>query len=88
MLLWIWNRQFCKKRKNWAENGEKGVKNMHFRAFLDNQTLDLSVFWYETSLIYFFRFDTGSDASKNICGPKKPKTPYKLAGIYILEITN
>ena len=59
---------------------KKGVKNMHFRAFLDNQPLDLSGFWYEPSLICFFEFDTGSYARKNICGPK---TPFKLTGVYI-----
>ena len=62
---------------------KKGVKNMHFRAFLDNQALDLSDFWYETSLFYFLIYDTGSFARKNICGPKTPKTPYKLTGVYI-----
>ena len=62
---------------------KKGMKNMHFRAFLDNQPLDFSDFWYETSLIYFFKYDTGSFARKYICGPKTPKTPYKLTGVYI-----
>ena len=66
-----------------AKNGEKGVKNMHFRAFLGNQPLYFFDFWYETSLIYFFKFDTGSYARKNICGPKIPKTPNKLTGFYI-----
>ena len=37
------------RKKNWAKNDEKGVKNMHFRALLDNLPLDLSDFWYETS---------------------------------------
>ena len=55
---------------------KKGVKNMHFRAFLDNQLLDLSDFWYETSLIYFFKYDTGSFA-------KTQKTPYKLTDVNI-----
>ena len=62
---------------------KKGVTNVHFQAFLDSQPLDLSDFWYETSLIYFFKFDTGSHARQNICGPKTPKTPYKLTGVYI-----
>ena len=52
---------------------KKGVKNMHFQAFLDNQPLDLSGFWYETSLIYFFKFDTGSYARKNILWTKNAK---------------
>ena len=73
----------ARKEKIGPKMAKKGVKNMHFQAFLDNQPLDLSGFWYETSLIYFFKFDTGSYARKNICGPKMPKTPYKLTGVYI-----
>ena len=56
---------------------------MLFRAFLGNQSLDFSDFWYETSLIYFFKYDTGSFAKKNICEPKTPKTSYKPTGVYI-----
>jgi len=42
-------------KKNFlAKNGEKSVKNMHFLAFLGNQTIDFSDFWYVTSLIYYF----------------------------------
>ena len=50
---------------------KKRGENMHFRAFLYNQPLDLSGFWYETSLIYFFKFDTGSYARKILVGQKK-----------------
>jgi hypothetical protein len=39
------------KKFFWAKNGEIGVKNRHFRAFLGNQSLDFSDFWYETRLI-------------------------------------
>ena len=56
---------------------------MRFRAFLGNQSIDFSDFWYETSLIYFFKYDIGSFARKNICWPKTPKTPYQLTGVYI-----
>ena len=66
---------------------KKGVENMHFRAFLYNQPLDLSGFWYETNLIYFFKFYTGSYARKNICGPKMPKNHINSM-VFILEITN
>ena len=52
---------------------KKGVNNMHFRAFLDNQPLDLSDFWYETSLIYFFKYDTGSFARKKYLWAKNAK---------------
>ena len=50
---------------------KKGVKNRHFQAFLDNQPLDLSNFWYETSLIYFFKHDTGSFARQLFVGQKR-----------------
>ena len=36
----------------WAKNGEKGVKNMRFRARLGKHSIDFSDFWYKTSLIY------------------------------------
>ena len=45
---------FFKKQIFLASNGKKGVKNMHFLAFLGNQTIDFSDFWYVTSLIYYF----------------------------------
>ena len=54
----------------WAENGEKGVENMRFRARLGNQTIDFSVFWYVTSLIYYFKYGLSSFARKNYFGPK------------------
>ena len=44
------------EKKLLAKNGEKGVKNMRFRARLSNQTIDLSDFWYKTSLIYNFKY--------------------------------
>ena len=47
-----------------AKNGEKGVKNMRFRACLGNLTSDFSYFWYVTSLIYYFRYGIGSLAKK------------------------
>ena len=46
----------------WAENGEKGVKNMRFRARLGNQSIDFSDFWYKTSLIYYFKYGISSFA--------------------------
>ena len=39
------------KKKFLAKNGEIGVKNMHFRAFLGNRSLDFSEFWYETIVV-------------------------------------
>ena len=53
------------EEKNWAKNGEKGVKNVRFLAFFGNQPLDFSDFWYDdTSLIYFFEYGIGSSARK------------------------
>ena len=49
----------------WDKNGEIGVKNRHFLAFLGNQSLDFSDFWYDTSLIYYFKYGTGSFARRN-----------------------
>ena len=46
------------------------VKNMFFRAFLGNQTIDFSDFWYVTSLIYYFKYGIGSFARKNFFGRK------------------
>ena len=46
------------------------VKNMRFRAFLCNQSLDSSDFWYKTSLIYYFEYAIGSFAKKKIVGQK------------------
>ena len=59
---------------------------MHFRAFLDNQPLDFSDFWYVTSLIYFFKYDTGSFARKIFVGQKRQKHHINL--LVILVITN
>ena len=53
-----------------AENGEKGVKNMRFRARFGNQTIDFSDFWYENSLIYYFKYGIGGFARKNYFRPK------------------
>ena len=58
------------KKNFWAKNGEKGVKNMRFRARLGNQTIDFSDFWYVTSLIYYFKYGIGSFARKNYFRPK------------------
>jgi len=54
-----------------AKNGEIGVKNMHFRAFLGNQSLDFSDFWYETSFINYFKYGIGSFARKNFLSSEK-----------------
>ena len=69
------------RKKNFlAKNGEIGVKNMHFRAFLGNQSLDFSEFWYDTSLIYYFKYGIGSFARKYFLSSeinlKGVKTPY------------
>ena len=64
---------FWKKKFFLAKNGEKGVKNMHFLAFLGNQTIDFSDFWYVTSLIYYFEYGIGSFARKKFLGPKVAK---------------
>ena len=56
-----------------AKNGEIGVKNMHFLAFLGNQTIDFSDFWYVTSLIYYFKYGIGSFARKKFFGLKMAK---------------
>ena len=57
----------------WAENGEKGVKNMRFQARFGNQTIDFSDFWYVTSLIYYFKYGIGSFARKIFFWPKMAK---------------
>ena len=64
---------FARKKIVWVENGEKGVKNMHFLAFLSNQTIDFSDFWYVTSLMYYFKYGIGSFARKIYFGPKLAK---------------
>ena len=56
--------QFCKKIYFLAKNGEKGVKNMRFRARFGNQTIDFSDFWYVTSLVYYFKYGIGSFARR------------------------
>ena len=56
-----------------AKNGEKGVKNMHFLAYLGNQTIDFSDFRYKTSLINYFKYGIGSFARKIFFGPKMAK---------------
>ena len=58
--------QFCKKIYFLAKNGEKGVKNVRFWAFLSNLALDFFDFCYETSLIYYFEYVIGSFARKKI----------------------
>ena len=62
-----------------AENGEKGVKNMLFRACLDNQTIDFSDFWHVTSLIYYFKYGIDSFARKKFFGPKNGEKGVKNA---------
>ena len=61
------------KKFSWAENGDKGVKNMRFRACLGNQAIDFSDFWYVTSLIYYFEYGIGSFARKFFFGPNMAK---------------
>ena len=56
-----------------AKNGEKGVKNTSFLAFLGNLTSDFFDFWYEISLIYYFEYGIGSFARKQFFGPKMAK---------------
>ena len=63
-------RQFCKKNVFWAKNGEKGVKNMRFRARISNQSTDFSNFWYKTSLIYYFKDCIRQFCKKRFFGPK------------------
>ena len=64
---------FARKNIFWAENGEKGVKNTRFQARLGNQSIDFSDFWYNTSLIYYFKYGIGSFARKTFFGPKMVK---------------
>ena len=54
------------KKKFLAKNGEKGVKNMRFRARLGNQSIYFSDFRYKTSLIYYFKYGIGSFARKQL----------------------
>ena len=49
-----WRSRIFEKKIFLAKNGEKGVKNMHFWAFLGNHAIDFSDFWYVASLIYYF----------------------------------
>ena len=42
---------FARKKIFGAENGEKGVKNVRFRARLRNQSIDFSDFWYVTTTL-------------------------------------
>ena len=65
-----WRSRIFEKKFFLAKNGEKGVKNMHFWAFLGNYTIDFSDFWYVTSLIYYFKYGIGSFARKNYFRPK------------------
>ena len=66
------------KKEILAKNGEKSVKNMHFWAFLGNQTIEFSDFLYMTSLIYYFEYGIGSFARKTIFGPKMAKNVWKI----------
>ena len=61
---------FRKKYFFFAKNGEIGVKNKHFLAFLGNQSLDFSDFWYDTSLLYNFKYGIGSFARKKYLSSK------------------
>ena len=64
---------FARKNYFGPKNGEKGVKNMLFRALLGNQTIDFSDFCYVTSLIYYFEYGIGNFARKFFFGPKMAK---------------
>ena len=68
---------FFERKKFLVKNGEKGVKNMHFRARLGNQSIDFSDFWYKTSLIYYFKYGTLQEEEK--IGPKMAKRGDKYA---------
>ena len=46
---------------------------MRFQAFLCNQPLDFSDFWYGTSLIYYFEYCTGSFARQIMFSTEKIK---------------
>merc|ERR1712074_351122 len=70
---------FARKNYFGPKNGEKGVKNMLFRARLGNQTIDFSDFWYVTSLIYYFKYGIGSFARKNYFWPKNCEKGVKNA---------
>ena len=50
---------------------------MRFWAFLCNQSLGYSDFWYKTSLIYYFEYGIGSSARKEKIGPKMAKKGVK-----------
>ena len=82
MELDFWKKKFL------AKNGEKGVKNMHFLAFLGNQTIDFSDFWYVTSLIYYFKYGIGSFARKIFFGPKMAKKVWKICDFEHLSATS
>ena len=69
---------FWKKKIFLAKNSEKGVENMHFLAFLGNQTIDFSDFSYVTSLTYYFKYGIGSFAKKKCFGPKMAKKVWKI----------
>ena len=74
-----WRSRIFEKKKILAKNGEKGVKNMHFWAFLGNHNIDFSDFWYVTSLIYYFEYGIGSFARKKFFGPKNGEKGVKNA---------
>ena len=52
---------------------------MRFRAHFSNQTIDFSDFWYENSLIHYFRYGIGSFARKKFFGPKNGEKCVKNA---------
>ena len=54
---------------------------MHFLAFLGNQTIDFSDFWYVTSLIYYFKYGIGCFARKNFWAEKGVKNMRFRAGL-------
>ena len=51
-------------------NGEIGVKNRHFRAFLGNQSLEFSDFWYQGSFLLLLKTDGAGFSKKNFFGQK------------------
>ena len=59
------------KKKFQVKNGEIGVKNRHFLAFLGIQSLGFADFWYDTRLIYYFRDGIGSFTRKKNLSAQK-----------------
>ena len=52
------------KNNFFGQKWRKTCENMHFRAFLGNQSIHFSDFWNVTRLIYYFKYGIGSFARK------------------------